>query len=185
MNRLSRHLLPALAAGALLASTAGRAAETFDITFEPAVDFRALRTFAIRGSRISSDKPEIDNRLFRQRMENSIRAALGRQGLTEDTSHPDVWLTYSFNDRDVSGVDRQPATRIPDSPQARGFVIPGTGPTPVLYTEGTLVIDLTDAAGSLLWRGTWRDRETSGPRLSRNLSEDARKLLSKFPPRSR
>jgi len=185
MSRLLRSLLPLLAAGAMLVPTAAGAAETFDITFEPGVDFRALRTFAIRGSRIASDKPEIDNRLFRQRMEDSIRAALKKQGLTEDTTRPDVWLTYSFDDRDVSGVDRQPARRIPDSPQARGFVIPGSGPTPVLYTEGTLVIDFADAAGSLLWRGTYRDRETSGPRLSRNLSEDARRLLSKFPPRSR
>jgi hypothetical protein len=65
----------------------------------------------------------------------------------------------------------------------RGFVIAGTGPHPVLFTEGTLVIDMLNASDVLVWRGTYRDREQSGPRLSRNLSQDARKLLSKYPPK--
>jgi hypothetical protein len=55
----------------------------------------------------------------------------------------------------------------------------------VLYNEGTLVIDLADASTALLWRGTWRDNEASGPKLSRNLSEDARKLLARYPPKTR
>lgn len=184
MNRFI-NLLSALAACALLAPGTARAAETFDISFEPTVEFHALQTFAIRDGQINSDKPEIDNRLFRQRMQNSIRTALEKKGLKEDRTRPDMWVTYSFHDRDGNAVSRQPASRVPDSPLARGFVIPGSGPVPVLYTEGTLVIDLMDSANSLLWRGTWRDRESSGPRLSRNLSEDARKLLSKYPPRRR
>lgn len=185
MIHCMRRLLTALVACAALAPAAGRTADTSDISFEPSVDFSALRTFAIRAGQISSDKPEIDNRLFRQRMENSIRTALEKKGLQEDLSRPDMWVSYSFHDRDGNAVNRQPAMRVRGSPQARGFVIPASGPSPVLYTEGTLVIDLTDASGSLLWRGTWRDREQSGPRLSRNLSEDARTLLSKFPPRRR
>ena len=62
-------------------------------------------------------------------------------------------------------------------------MIPGTGPRPVLYTQGTLVIDMLDTSEALVWRGTYSDREQSGPRLSRNLSVSARKLLSKYPPK--
>ena len=68
----------------------------------------------------------------------------------------------------------------------RGEVIPGTGPIPELFTEGTLVIDMTAGqAGALVWRGTYRDEERSGPRLARKLPEDATQLLSKYPPRKR
>jgi hypothetical protein len=159
------------------------AADTHDVNFDESVDFRALKTFSIRGAQISSAKPEIDNRLFRQRMENSIRAALADKGLKEDGNLPDFSITYSYVDKDVSDVERIGPTRVPDTPLARGYVIPGSGPTPTMYTEGTLVIDMTDATGKLLWHGTWRDQEQSGPTLSRKLSDDVRKLLREFPPK--
>jgi len=175
-------------AGLILAATctSGTAlADSGTIDFEASVDFKAIRTFALREGRIQSLKPEVDNRLFRQRMNDSIRATLGKKGLKEVATQPDVIVTYHFSDADVSAVDRLPPTRIPDSPGMRGFVIPGSAPRQVLYTEGSLVIDMYDASDALIWRGTYRDREQSGPRLSRNLSEDARKLLSRFPPRKR
>jgi hypothetical protein len=57
--------------------------------------------------------------------------------------------------------------------------------TAALFTEGTLVVDIVNAADVLVWRGTTRNREQSGPTLSRKLSGDARNLLSKFPPRTK
>jgi len=181
----ARHiLLPAALLGAL-AWAAGARADSHDVSYAPGIDFRLLKTFSIRAGQIASDKPEIDNRLFRQRLEDSIAAALRARGLQQATDGADVIVTYSFGETDVSKVERLAPTRIPPSSGARGFVIPGSGPTPVLSTEGTLVVDLDDAHGALLWRGTWRDQEKSGPRLSRNLSEDARKLLAEFPPKRR
>jgi hypothetical protein len=168
----------------LLASADAHAADS-DVSFDARVDFDAFRTFAIAAGHVTSDKPEIDNRLFRQRMERSIRAALLKKGLTEVADNPDLSVTYYFQDKDVSAVERSEPIRVPPSAVGPGFVMAATGPRPVLYTEGTLVIDLADASTALLWRGTWRDNEASGPKLSRNLSEDARKLLARYPPKTR
>ncbi len=154
------------------------------MTFEAAVDFKSLRTFAITEGRIDSRKPEMDNRLFRQRMSDAIRAELVSRGLTEVAASPDFTVTYWFADGDFSVVERRPAMRVPDIPGQRNQVIPG-GPVPVLYTEGTLIIDMFNASNTLIWRGTYRDRETKTPSLSRNLSIDARKLLGKYPPKTR
>jgi hypothetical protein len=61
-------------------------------------------------------------------------------------------------------------------------VIDGTGPIPELYTEGTLIISIrSTATNAVVWRGTYRDEERSGPRLAESLPENAAKLLSKFP----
>jgi hypothetical protein len=178
--------LPRLLAVLWFALVAGLAVagETSDISFDSNVDFRALKTFAILDGEVRSDKPEIDNRLFRLRLQDDIRAALVKQGLTEDAAHPAVTFTYYFYDKDVSAVERQPDARMPGTASSPGVILRG-GPNPVLYTEGTLVIDVADAAGSLLWRGTWRDQERNGPRLSKSLSGDVRKLLAKYPPKHR
>ena len=172
-----------MALAIVLVPAVDAAADTHDVNFDASVDFKALKTFAINGGRINSAKPEIDNRLFRQRLEDSIRATLVQKGLQETPDRPDVTVTYTYEDRDVSGVERTGPVRIPDNALARGYVIPGSGPSPTMYTEGTLVIDILDSANSLLWHGTWRDQEQSGPTLSRKLSEDARRLLREFPPR--
>jgi hypothetical protein len=175
----------ALLGTALLFAGAAAAVEVdHDISFNPNTDFRALRTFTIGEGQTSSRyfQPEIDNRLFLQRMRNSIRKALTAKGLKETTERPDLAVTFHVTNADYATVERREPVRIPDSPGMRGHVIPG-GPEPQLFIAGTLVIDLTDAAGTLVWRGTWHERESSGPKLSAKLSDDARKLLSNYPPK--
>jgi hypothetical protein len=157
-----------------------------DISFAAGTDFRSLKTFAIRDGVIESDKLEINNRLFRQRLESSIRAALIKKGLREQPDKPDTWVTYTVRDKEVRAVQRLGPTRIPGSRGQGGapdVVIQGPPATPVLYNEGVLVIDLSNASNSLLWRGTQQDRAGSAPKLSKQLSENARKLLAKFPPK--
>jgi hypothetical protein len=186
MSRTTRHA--AVGAALLAAWITGitAAAKGGGISFAAGVDYRALHTFSIREGRIDSPKPEVDNRLFRQRMDDSIRASLTKKGLREVTTNPDLIVTFHISDADFSGVQRTQPVRVPPIPgQQPGFVLPGSGPRPELFTEGTLVIDVFDAAGSLVWRGTWRNTERNGPALSRKLSADARKLLAKFPPKKR
>lgn len=178
---MSAHrLLPACAL--LLLAQGVHAAAAHDVTFDAGVDFKALRTFAIQDGQINSTKPEFDNRLFRQRLQRDIRAALQSRGLDESAGPSDVVVSYSLIDTDVAAVQRREPLRVPDTAASRGFVIPG-GPEPNLYTEGTLVVDLKDAAGKLIWRGTWRGQERSSPDLSNKLSDGVRTLLREFPPR--
>jgi hypothetical protein len=181
-----RHGCALLGAALLFAGVAAAFEVDHDISFDANADFTALRTFSVGEGRTTSRffQPEIDNRLFLQRMRNSIRAALTAKGLKETADRADLAVTFQVTNADYATVGRREPLRIPDSRAARGYVIPG-GPEPLLFTAGTLVIDLTDSSGTLVWRGTWHERERSGPKLSGKLSEDARKLLSKYPPKRR
>jgi len=160
------------------------AADEKSIVFDENVDFSTVRTFAIRERTIDSDKPELDNRLFRQQLDDTVRTTLTSKRLREVATDPDVWIDYHLAGTDYSVIGGQRGLRIPPGPfGSRGTVIPGTGPRPELFTEGTLVIDMiTNPAGALVWRGTYRDEEKSGPTLARKLPNDARALLSEYPP---
>src|SRR5215207_7069811 len=118
-----RRLLSAAAACALFAASPASADESH-VSFDAGVDFKALKTFAIRGGRFDSAKPEIDNRLFRQRMEDSIRAALAKKGLVEAASDADVVVTYHIDDKDVSAVQRLGPARVRGNRGNPGFIIP-------------------------------------------------------------
>lgn len=179
-SRKRRAILSGFTLVAALACGAVSAADS-TINVDETANFPAIRTFAIYESRLDTRKPEVDNRLFRQRMNNSIRAALTAKGLKEVAENPDARVTFEFTDADYSLVERRPDVRMRDAPGQPGVVIPG-GPTQNLFTEGTLTIDVFTAANNtLVWRGTWRERAESGPTLSRELSRDASKLLEKYP----
>lgn len=182
MNRKHQAIL----LGAVLAILAmgARAADGQSINFDANTDFTALRTFAIREGRLATSKPEIDNRLFRQRLENSIRATLTSKGLKEVAQGADLSVTYAFNDADFSVLEMTQPVLVPGGANNPATVIPG-GPRGAMFTEGTLVIDLRTASDAVVWHGTYHDREASGPTLSRNLSTNARKLLSKYPPKQK
>src|SRR5207249_7882968 len=101
----------------------------------------------------------------------AIRAELRAKGLKETADRPDLFVDFSIAGMDYSTVERQPATRIPDGPgRQRGYVVEGTGPQPVLSSEGTLGIDMTaNQPGAMVCRGTYRDEESSGPKLGQKL----------------
>src|SRR5262249_11795826 len=145
----------------LLAGAAAAGEVSHDVSFETNADFSALKTFTIGEGQTSSRffEPEIDNRLFLQRMRNTIRAALTAKGWKETADRADLAVAFHVVDADYTSVDRREPVRIPDSPGARGYVIPG-GPEPQLFIAGTLVIDLTDSSGKLVWRGTWHERQS-------------------------
>jgi hypothetical protein len=182
MNR-QHGCAPLVAVLLLLARAAAAGEVSHDISFDSNTDFRGLRTFSIGEGQTSSRyfQPEIDNRLFLQRMRDSIRTVLKAKGLKEATDHPDLAVAFHVVDADYASVERREPIRVPAAPGARGYVIPG-GPEPLLFTAGTLVIDLVNSSGTLVWRGTWHERQSSGPKLSSKLSDDASKLLSNYPP---
>jgi len=173
-----------LLAGLILSSSFLHADDRH-IDFDTNADFSGIKTFAIREGRINSPKPELNNRLFIQKLGEAIRSQLTAKGLKETADSPNIVVDFSIAGMDYSTVERHPATRIPDGPGGqRGYIVDGTGPQPVLSTEGTLVIDMmANPSGMLLWRGIYRDEESIGTKLAQKLPGDARKLLSEYPPK--
>lgn len=176
--------LTLLAALAVVGATLVLADER-TIQFDTSVDFRTIKTFAIAPGRVESDKPELDNRLFLLELQDIVRTTLTGKGLTAVTDAADVSVAVVVTDADFSVTRRQTGVGIVGpGMRGRGTALPGSGPRPELFTEGTVVIDMM-RSGSLVWRGTSRDEERSGPGLARRIPENVRKLLSEYPPKHR
>lgn len=142
------------------------------VTFDKNVDFATLRTFLVHDLRISSARPEIKNALLATQVVDAIRAALATRGLRETTDRPDLFVDPS--------VLTLPAGR-GASPWGRL----GRGPAPAPLTDGTLVIDLTTPTGSLVWHGVYRRPADKATTLAQKLPEDAKKLISNYPPKKK
>lgn len=145
--------------------------DDLSVVVDPKADLSQFRTFAIRVGKIESDRPEIDNALFAKKIARTIQAALVAKGLKEVTGRPDLLVDYSITNEDVSTTQRGGGR--------------GTGPQPLRFTVGMLVIDLMrPGSPAPVWRGVYRDAESTGSKLMQKLPEDAKKLIARYPRRS-
>ena len=156
----------AIACVALLAGAAGFAADDMNVQADPKADFASFKTFNLRNTSITSERPELDNRLFEKKLTSTIRTALVQRGLKEVSSNPDLIVDYALTNEDVATTQR-------------GY---RAGPLPVRYTVGMLVIDMFRlGVPAPVWRGVCRDDESTGSKLVVKLPEDAQKLIAKYP----
>jgi hypothetical protein len=176
-------LIP-LIAGLILTSTL-ILADGQSVDFDPQVDFAKFKTFSIHEARLTTGKPEIDNPLYARRISEVIRGELTKKGLKEMADQPDLFVEISISGENFSTVGGQRGYRVPDGPNGqRGYVVDGTGPIPVRYTEGTLTLDLiVRESTTLAWRGIYHEQEDNASQVARKLPDDTRKLLAVFPPR--
>lgn len=158
----------ALCVIAVAGSAAILRADDLSTTMAPGADFTAFKTFTVHDGTVDSGRPELDNPLFVKKLVKTIRAALEARGLTHAMAQPDLIVDFTLTGEDFAVGARSPAR--------------GLGPQPVRFTEGTLVIDLTKPGDhEPLWRGVYRDDETTGSKLMQKLPDDARKLMEKLP----
>ena len=154
------------------------AADAFNIEFDARADFSTFKTFALRAGTVNSPRPELDNSLFVKKLGSAIRGAVREKRLREVSTAPDLFVDYRITGEDISTVERGAGYR------GNGMVIPGTGPRPLRYTQGTLVIDLVRPGESVpVWHGVYRDEEPTGSKLVESLPADAQKLIAKYPPK--
>lgn len=139
MKRTIFGILPLL----LLASVAFAGVQT---DYDRLARFRHYQTFAWKAAGDSNSWD--NNSLVRSRVENAVDQQLVKKGMHENSSNPDVYLTYRFRARDIA----YPAW-------GQGWRRWGWGGKTVysapedVYTQGVLVIDMTDAkTGHLVWR---------------------------------
>jgi hypothetical protein len=166
-----RRRLAAACVGLVLSAVC-LAADDLSVQVDPSANFAVFKTFVMRGGKVDSPRPELDNSLFVKKLRTTIRAALTARGLTETTVRPDLLVDFAVSGEDISLGVRSP--------------LRGVGPQPVRYTQGTLAIDLTRPGGSdPVWHGVYRDDEDTGSKLVQKLPEDAKKLIDKYPRRAK
>ena len=91
-------------------------ADDRSVDFDATADFSKIKTFAIREGKVSSQKPELNNRLFVQKLAETIRAELAAKGLKETADRPDMFVDFSIAGLDYSIVGGQRAERVPGGP---------------------------------------------------------------------
>jgi hypothetical protein len=154
-------------------------ADDRSITFDKNVEFSTFKTFAVHDVRVSSSRPELSNALFATQVGEAIRTVLTAKGLTETPDRADLLV-----DSSVTGVDYSIGSAGRANPLPPGRPTPSFAP--VSFTEGTLVIDLTAGQSSkLVWHGVYRRPRDSAAKLAQKLPDDAKKLLSEYPPKKK
>jgi hypothetical protein len=170
---------PVVLAACIVIGVALVHAGTVSIDFDPSANFATFKTFALGETEIQSPRPELDNSLFVKKLSTTIRTALIARGLTEATASPDLVLDYRVAGEEVSTTRR--GMPMPSGPGMRGR---SSGPQSVRFTEGSLIIDLhRPGEPTPVWRGVFRDDESTGSRLVENIPNGAKKLLAQYPPK--
>jgi hypothetical protein len=151
----------------------GAFAQKIEVEADTTANFARFHSFAIRSGQLNSKNPSLNNDIVRKRIETSIQKYLAAKGLVFVPSGPaDLNLRYSLGAARRTETDAYPA----------GWR--GTRLVRHTYTEGTLVIDLTEAGTkSLVWRSIASQDKTDAVKIEGKLDDMVRKSFNKFPPK--
>jgi Domain of unknown function (DUF4136) len=147
------------------------------VTFEsdPAVNFSLFKTFTLVQGRLNSRSPALNGELVRKRLDFDVQKYLAARKLTYVPSFPaDLTVQYTLGAANRTEVEAYPA----------GWYGWGTRWVRVPYTEGTLVIDVRNAATrSLVWRSVARLDKRDPSKIEGKLDDMVRKSFDKYPPK--
>ena len=164
----------------LMLSSAVLLADDRTILFDPEVDFSTFKTFALRDGTMDSQRPELNSAITIKKLTDTVRGALIGRGLKESPDPADLVVEYSVKAQDFGlGIFGRAN---PIGSRGRG----GAQASTPDFTDATLVIDLK--AGdprAMVWRGVYRDTESTAPKLADALPKHATKLLSEYPPKKK
>ena len=145
-------------------------ADNHHIESDDKADFSAFKTFVVREGKAASRKAEINNKLLLKNIEEAIRASLSSKGLKETTDQPDLVVAFGLEEEGQRGV------------VGRGI----RNPQVISRSEGKLVIEMTSrATNGLVWHGIYTDDEGNAAKLAKKLPDDAKKLISEYPPKKK
>jgi hypothetical protein len=179
-----------------LAGCASSPQVSFD--YDPQADFSGLQGYRwLASTRSKSDDATVDyNSLLASRVRAAVDAQLADKGYRLVDSAPDFQVAFHVS------VDRKVSVTYLNELYGYGpgwgwsyrnpgpaFGYPGRESMVSEYNEGTLIIDIVDAAGTqLLWRGTATDEvypDLSPEARQKRISGAVAKILRGFPPPGR
>lgn len=148
-------------------------ADERNVDFDKETDFSKYRTYSLRGGKNTSKDPELNSPIVNKRIEEALRAQFAAKGM-EEGQRPDLLVSWRFGAANKRQVQSWPAGR-------RGW---GRQYSSYSFTEGTLVVDLTDrVTKELVWRGVYRDDESNAKNIAKKIDNDVKELFEKYPPK--
>ncbi len=149
-------------------------AQKVTVEFDQNADFSRYKTFAIRGGQLNTTNPALNSELVRKQIEGDIERALEAKGLSPTLGKADLGVRYRLGASRKKEVERYPA----------GWRGLRTRTVRTGYAEGTLTINLRDAAAkSLVWRGIATEDKSSADQIAGKLDDMVRKCLDRYPPK--
>lgn len=156
--------------------------------FEQGFDFSGMKTFAWKTNE-NNEWGLTSNELVDRRIRSAIVNTLKAKQLTQDDSgKPDFLISYDLAvDQRIRSSNVSGGVAVGRSTRGRSASISlGTGSQIRTYEQGTLLIDVMDAAsGKLVWRGISSQAlpDLSDPqRLTNRINETVEAILEQFPP---
>ncbi len=151
--------------------------QSVNAEFDRSVDFTKFKTFYVAGGDVRTRNPALNSELAIRNLEFEIGQKLSARGLTQikeigSSQLPDLMVRYQL------GADtRREIERIPS---VRGR----TGGLSMRVTEGTLVLELREAASkTLVWQAAVNAEEPSGAKIADKLEKMVKKAFEKYPPK--
>lgn len=126
------------------------------------------------------------NPLIAKRIQNAIQASLATKGIALVNDQADAFVTYRFSVENKLRSDPFRTSFGFGTFSRHSGIMFNTSPDFYEYEEGTLVIDILDMRGNLLWRGISQSllTEQSTPAETTKLvNAVVEKVLSQYPPK--
>ena len=142
--------------------------------YDRSANFAPLKTYSWRVEQ------QLPNPLMAQRLVDAIDANLKSKGFTKVESGGDITATYhAAADKSVDVQSFQSGGPY----SCWGGCTTSTTVTPV--TIGTVIVDLVDKNGKMLWRGSATDTVSGDPKENEaKIQEAVHKMFEKFPPKA-
>jgi hypothetical protein len=164
---------------AMLLAIAGCSGISVSTDYDTTKDFSTYQTFSWMEVPSSKQAQGYDTSgLMDARVKEAVDKQLESKGLAEVSDNADLLLAYHY------GTEEQ--LQIDDYGYGYGPWCGGSGIDVYKYKEGTLIVDIVDAATKkLVWRGAAEgalSENPSGPELNYVIDSAVAKMFKSFPP---
>lgn len=159
------------------------------------VDFNQYKTFGWGKAEISVSNPAYKSGLISSKIRKNVKEEFEKHGLVYTKKNPDLLVSYETFTKEK---EQMTTSRFgyPFMYPYRGFYpfmwgwgypymyMPygGYGPQMYSYTEGTLIIDVTDAkTNEHIWRGLVKGNVSDVKALQRSIDKAVKAIMKKYP----
>lgn len=149
-------------------------AQSIEVEYDKKRDFTRYKTFSFGESQITtpSDQKQVEDKVMNSWIVGAIARELKLKGLVRKDSMPDLIVTYTEGTLARTDTERLgPLSLTPGADPNRNFTHE--------YKQSTLVIDLNDRSGNLIWRINSTTNMTSSE-IERTVDAIVEKGFKKF-----
>ena len=161
--------------------------------FDRSVNFNAYKTFAWGKADIKVNNPVYESQLIQKNIRTTVEGEFAKRGIVRDKKDPDFIVSYHTYTEAKERTDGRSFYGYPFYPHrfypfmygwGWGWGMPYTYAERQTYnyTEGTLIIDVTDAkTDELVWRGAVTGKVDDVSNLQKQITKGIRAIMKKYP----